>query len=156
MALGIRFDPAPPRLDPVLRHRGAADDPARRALSRSTRLRWLAGQRLAHDAWDAFEAVDGIPLSDASRTRRDWSDVRWWLLDVAGECAARAYGDRAPRDLQRVWVLASGRAKWLDDPVADASATANLMATDQQLLIAVARTALQDVADAETPAAGVA
>ena len=126
-------------------------DPARRALSRSTRLRWLAGQRLDHDAWDAFEAVDGVPLSDASRARRAWADVRWWLLDVAGECAARAHGDRAPRDLQRVWVLASGRAKWLDDPVADAGATANLMATDQQLLIAVARTALQDEADAETP-----
>ena len=128
-----------------------AVDPARRALGRSTRLRWLAGRRLDHDAWDAFEAVEGVPMSDACRARRNWADVRWWLLDVARECAAMAHADRAPRNLQRLWVLASGRAKWLDDPIADAGATADLTATDQELLIAIARTALQDEAGAETP-----
>ena len=128
----------------------AAVDPARRALRRSTRLRWLAGQRLDGNAWDAFEAVNGVPLSEASREHRDWADVRWWLLDVAGECAAMAHGDRPPRNRQHVWVLASGRAKWLDDPVADAGATGDLMATDQQLLIDIARTALEGETDAET------
>ena len=137
----IRFsDPGMPAVDPV-----------RRTLRRSTRLRWLAGQRLDRHAWDAFEAVDGVPLSEASRERRDWADVRWWLLDVAGECAAMAEEDRAPRNPQHVWVLASGRAKWLDDPGADAGPTADLMATDQQLLIAIARRALQDEAGTETP-----
>ena len=155
MALGIRSGSLPAAVsNALLRPRTPPVDPARRALSRRTRLRWLAGQRLDHDAWDAFEAVDGVPLSDASQARRDWADVRWWLLDVAGECAARAHGDRARTMLQRVWVLASGRAKWLDDPVADAGAREDLMATDQQLLIAIARTALQDEADAETPRPG--
>ena len=60
-------------------------------------------------------------------------------------------GSGAAQSAARVGILASGRAKWLDDPVADADATADLMGTDQQLLIAIARTALQDEADAKPP-----
>jgi hypothetical protein len=115
---------------------------ARRRLNRVARLRWLAGQRFDGGAWDAFEAVDGVPLSEASRERRDWADVRWWLLDVARECAAMTPIDRAPRSPQHVWVLASGRVKWLDDPIA-AGPPSDVVATDQQLLMAIARTALR-------------
>ena len=39
--------------------------PARRAIDRATRLRWLAGRRDERQAWDAFESVDGVPLERA-------------------------------------------------------------------------------------------
>ena len=97
-------------------------DPARRAVIRGTRLRWLAGRRLDNEAWDAYEVVEGVPLPEATRDRHEWTDVRWWLLDLARECAAMTTADRAPRSPKRVWALASGGAKWLDDPAADAVA----------------------------------
>src|SRR5262245_1048983 len=113
--------------------------PARTAVGRGTRLRWLAGRRLVNEAWDAYEAVEGTPLSDVAH---EWADVRWWLLDLARECAATTAADRAPRVPHRVWTLASGGIKWLDDPAADATPPADAVATDQQLLIAFARNAL--------------
>jgi serine/threonine protein kinase len=112
--------------------------PARRALTRRTRLRWLGGRRAEGDAWDAYESVDGVPALDIAPNAARWADVRWWLLDVARECAAMTPADRAPRDPQRIWVLASGVAKWLDDPVADA-VVRDSVATDRQLLAAIAR-----------------
>lgn len=112
---------------------------ARRAVVRGTRLRWLAGRRLDDEAWDAYEAVEGIPLSGETH---EWADVRWWLLDLARECAAMTAAERPPRSPARVWTLASGGIKWLDDPVADAVPPADSVATDQQLVIAVARNAL--------------
>jgi len=128
-AVWLRFsDPGTPPLAP-----------ARRAVVRGTRLRWLAGRRLETETWDAYEAVEGVPLSGETH---EWSDVRWWLLDLARECAATTAADRAPRNPQRVWTLASGGSKWLDDPAADAAAPADSVATDQQLLIAFARSAL--------------
>jgi eukaryotic-like serine/threonine-protein kinase len=112
---------------------------ARRGVIRGTRLRWLAGRRLEAEAWDAYEAVEGAPLSNAAH---EWTDVRWWLLDLAKECAATTAADRAPRSPQRVWTLASGGIKWLDDPAADTVAPPDAVATDQQLLITVAQHAL--------------
>ena len=109
----------------------------RRALTRRTRLRWLGGRRNEGDAWDAYESVDGVPVLDATLHARRWADVRWWLLDVARECVAMTPADRAPRDPQRIWVLASGVAKWLDDPVADAVVPGSV-ATDRQLIAAIA------------------
>jgi hypothetical protein len=47
--------------------------------------------------------------------------------------------DRAPRDPRRIWVLTSGGAKWLDDPVAVGDR--DEVATDRQLLSAIARKA---------------
>jgi hypothetical protein len=112
---------------------------ARRAVVRGTRLRWLAGRRIEDEAWDAYEVVEGVPLSGETH---EWADVRWWLLDLARECAAMTAADRAPRCPERVWTLASGGIKWLDDPAADAVPPAHSVATDQQLLIAFARNAL--------------
>jgi eukaryotic-like serine/threonine-protein kinase len=125
--------------------------PARRAVVRGTRLRWLAGRRLQNEAWDAYEAVEGAPLSDVAH---EWTDVRWWLLDLARECAATTAADRAPRSPQRVWTLASGGIKWLDDPAADAAAPADSVATDQQLLIAFARNALGREVEPGTESSG--
>ncbi len=112
---------------------------ARRALTRRTRLRWLSGRRIEGDAWDAYESVDGVSLPDATPDPRPWSDVRWWLLDIARECAAMTTADRAPREPRRIWVLTSGGAKWIDDPIAVADR--DEVGTDCQLLAAIARKA---------------
>jgi eukaryotic-like serine/threonine-protein kinase len=110
---------------------------ARRALTRRARLRWLTGRRLEGDAWDVYESVDGVSVLDAVPNNSRWADVRWWLWDVAKECMSMTPADRAPRDPRRIWALASGGAKWLDDPVVDGGAP-DPVATDRQLLAAIA------------------
>ena len=113
----------------------------RRAINRATRLRWLAGRRNEHEAWDAFEAVQGVPLDAAVSRRRLWEDVRGWLLDVARECAAQAQEDQPPRRRDRIWVLDTGGAKLIDDPAVDetdAALNANLPAAE--FLLDIART----------------
>ena len=92
---------------------------ARVALSRPTRLRWLAGRRTAQEAWDVYEGVAGVPIAQACQSPRSWSEVRRWLADLAHELAAQQPGDHPPLDLDRVRILDSGRAKLLDDPTAD-------------------------------------
>ena len=106
---------------------------------RGTRLRWLAGRRL-HDGrgtrtkrWKVHRC-----RSRARVGRRSMVAAR----PRQGSCAATTAADRAPRGPQRVWTLASGGIKWLDDPAADAAAPADSVASDQQLLIAFARNAL--------------
>jgi eukaryotic-like serine/threonine-protein kinase len=94
-------------------------DAVRLAVTRPTRLRWLAGRREAQEAWDAFEAVPGVPLEQACARPRPWMEVRWWLLDLARECVSHTPGDRPPLSAEWVWILDSGGAKLVDDPVAD-------------------------------------
>ena len=77
-----------------------------------------AGRR--EEAWDVYEGVAGVPIAQACRSPRSWSEVRRWLADLAHELAAQQPGDHPPLDLDRVWILDSGRAKLLDDPTADA------------------------------------
>ena len=116
---------------------------ARIALPRPTRLRWLAGRRTAQEAWDVYEGVAGVPIAQACRSPRSWSEVRRWLADLAHEVAAQQPGDHPPLDLDRVWILDSGRAKLLDDPTADADAQppSGRLTSAVALLIAVARLA---------------
>ena len=114
---------------------------ARIALPRPTRLRWLAGRRTAQEAWDVYEGVAGVPMSQACRSPRSWSEVRQWLADLARELAAQQPGDHPPLDPDRVWILDSGRAKLLDDPTADAPATTSRLADGIGLLLAVAQRA---------------
>jgi eukaryotic-like serine/threonine-protein kinase len=114
---------------------------ARVALSRPTRLRWLAGRRTDEEAWDVYEGVAGAPIDRACQSPRSWVDARRWLADLAHEIAAQQPGDHPPLDLDRVWILDSGRAKLLDDPTRDRSATTNRLADGTGLLLAVARRA---------------
>ena len=117
---------------------------ARVALSRPTRLRWLAGRRTAREAWDVYEGVAGVPIAQACRSPRSWSEVRQWLADLARELAAQQPGDHPPLDLDRVWILDSGRAKLLDDPTVDAPTAdgpSGRLMSAVALLIAVARLA---------------
>jgi hypothetical protein len=95
--------------------------PARAAINRPTRLRWIAGRRTEDEAWDAFEAVPGMPLDRALADHRSWEEVRGWLLDLARECDAESNADQPRRGRDRVWVLDAGGAKLVDDPAMDAS-----------------------------------
>jgi tRNA A-37 threonylcarbamoyl transferase component Bud32 len=113
----------------------------RLAVSRPTRLRWLAGRREPDQAWDAFEAVAGVPLEQACVLPRAWTDVRWWLLDLARECAAQAPDDRPPLRADRVWALDSGAVKLVDDPLVDGSEDPAAIPQSARLLLDVARAA---------------
>jgi hypothetical protein len=101
-----------------------AVDPRRVALARPTRLRWLAGHRGPDGAWDAFDAVHGLPLDRALEPSPEWADVRWWLLDLARECVSQRPDEWRLRRADRVWVLHAGGAKLVDDPIADRAAGA--------------------------------
>ena len=92
---------------------------ALRSLARVGRLRWLNGKRSAEECWDAYEAVPGKPLSGLMHRRQPWSQVRFWLLDLAEEMAAGLKDQSLPAilELDRVWITADGRAKLLDFPV---------------------------------------
>ena len=92
---------------------------SRAALTRATRLRWLAGRREASRGWDVYDGAAGRPVTAACAGPRRWSEVRGWLLDLARELAAQGPDDRPPLRLDRVWILASGRSKLLDDPTTD-------------------------------------
>ena len=133
--------------DPVLRRQvwiETADaskppvDGARRDLSRSARLHWLAGRRSAEDNWDAYEAPDGAAWTTAIADGA-WSQVKLPLLDLANELAHAAEdGTRPPLALDRVWVRDNGRIVLLDFPPPDAPTRMPADLTPEQLLQAAA------------------
>jgi hypothetical protein len=88
-----------------------------RNLGRIGRLRWLTGKRSPKEDWDAFEALDGRPFLEASTVLRPWSEVRYWLYDVATEISAAEKDGTLPElALDRVWITGDDRAKLLDFP----------------------------------------
>ena len=92
----------------------------RRLLARPGRLRWLAGRRSGTEAWDAYEAPEGVTLARALERPRSWGEVRFWLLDLATEIrAAQAGGTMVPLTTDRVWITPNGRARLLDWGSAD-------------------------------------
>jgi eukaryotic-like serine/threonine-protein kinase len=92
---------------------------SRAALSRGTRLRWLAGRRAGREAWDVFEGVRGVPLTRACAAEVPWAETRRWLTDLAQELAEQGPHDRPPLTVDRIWVADTGRVKLLDDPALD-------------------------------------
>ena len=89
-----------------------------RNISRVGRLRWLTGRRSPEENWDAFEGVSGKPLLRLIRERQPWSQVRFWLYDLAREISAAEKDGTLPPvlALDRVWITGDGRAKLLDFP----------------------------------------
>ena len=87
-----------------------------RNIGRVGRLRWLTGRRSPEENWDAFEAVSGKPLSRLVSERQPWSQVRFWLYDLAREISAAEKDGTLPQvlALDRVWITGDGRAKLLD------------------------------------------
>jgi uncharacterized RDD family membrane protein YckC len=88
---------------------------ARRDLALRGRPRWLGGRRTSEIEWDAFEAVEGRPLSELADPQ-PWAVVRSWLRDIAGSLASES-GDSTLCSLDRVWISGVGRAWVLDWPV---------------------------------------
>jgi hypothetical protein len=112
----------PPRTPPV--------PPQLRNLGRSGRLRWITGRRLPTENWDAFEAATGTALANLAGQAHPWSEVRFWLMDLAAELAAAQKDGTLPGTLalDRVWITSDGRAKLLDFPAPGIAASAGAVA----------------------------
>jgi hypothetical protein len=117
--------------------------PARRDISRVTRLHWLTGRRSATNNlhnWDAFEAPSGGPLLKRNEASLDWPAARVVLADLLHEFAdALNEGSLPPLGLDRLWVRADGRTVLLDFEAPGVVATpSSAEATPAELLAAVA------------------
>jgi hypothetical protein len=87
----------------------------RRDLGRATRLRWLSGRRQGGDCWDAYEAVDGVALTQAIAQAQPWSRVRHWTAELASEVAVASKDGSLPLLApDRVWIDGGDRARLLD------------------------------------------
>jgi hypothetical protein len=108
--------PGTPPVSPVLRN-----------LGRVGRLRWLAGRRSAGENWDAFEALSGQALLALAGERQPWSQVRFWLYDLAQELSVAGRDGTSPAALSmdRVWITGEGRVKLLDFPAPGFTASAS-------------------------------
>jgi len=120
--------------------------PARRDLSRITRLHWLMGRR-AHSPWDAFDAPPGRPLLSMHGSI-DWPMLRGWLTDLSDELAhLDQHETLSSVTLAHVWVGDDGHVTLLDFtyPVSHAgrSMRAPVQMTPIELLPAVASFALE-------------
>jgi hypothetical protein len=96
-----------------------------RNIGRIGRLRWLTGRRSPEENWDVFEAVGGKPLVHLAQTGQPWSQVRFWLYDLAREISVAARDGTLPPvlALDRVWITGDGRAKLLDFPAPGLAST---------------------------------
>ena len=117
--------------------------PARRDISRVTRLHWLTGRRSATDSldnWDAFEAPSGGPLLKRNEASLDWPAARVVLADLLHEfAAALKEGSLPPLGLDRLWMRADGRTVLLDfEAPGVVAAPSSAEATPMELLAAVA------------------
>jgi uncharacterized RDD family membrane protein YckC len=95
-------------------------DEARRAVSRSTRLRWLTGG-CQHDwQWDAFQAPPGCSLLSLIEGEGPltWPEAQPLLEQLTTEvvAACREGTLPVPLALGQVWVQPSGRVQLLDTP----------------------------------------
>ena len=88
---------------------------ARRDLSRITRLRWLNGQRSESKAWDAYEYVEGVSLTDLEDRPPPWRKLRAWLTDLSQELDhSLSDGTLNAIGVGSVWVARDGGIKLLD------------------------------------------
>lgn len=92
-------------------------DARRRDLDRPTRARWLGGRRRGIECWDAYEAVQGMPLREVSASPQRWTRVRHWLGDLSQEAAAGLIdGSLPPLEADCVWIGHDDRARILEWP----------------------------------------
>jgi hypothetical protein len=108
-------------------------DGARRGLSRTTRLRWLAAGSHGEQEWDAFLLPPGctLPALIEAEGPLDWPEARHVLEELTRELARSCEDHALPLSLcsRQVWVQANGRVILLDPPLAPASS--NLPASVQ-------------------------
>jgi uncharacterized RDD family membrane protein YckC len=126
---------------------------ALRSLGRVARLRWLTGRRSADTNWDAFEASTGAPLLEVARQLRPWSQVRFWLYDLAQELSiAEKERTLLALSLNRVWLTSDGRVKLLDFPapgIVSEDSAAAMELPPNTFLIEVANLALRGAPNRE-------
>ncbi len=151
--LALAFDPALRRKVWIHLKNGETANDVRRDLSRAARLRWINSGEIQGRSWNAYEALEGAPFLAVAQRPQLWSAVRFWLLDLAEECAAALQSPETSPSLalSRLWITASGRAVVLEFPAPGFSATntepsqKSLDGVDsmQQFLGEVARVALE-------------
>lgn len=92
-------------------------------LARTARQRWLDGGISDGKRWDAFEAVEGLPLQavTASRYPVDWPEYRQAMMDVAEELQVALKDGTLPDTLSlpQVWLDRNGHAKLIDRSLVD-------------------------------------
>lgn len=113
---------------------GAAETtPARRSLSRLTRLRWVGGRRSSEEAWDAFEAPVGEPLADRLQRPVSWTAQQDWLEDIGSELLAAEQDATLPASIRadELWVTPTDRIVFPESDTASdvASTSAELQRT---------------------------
>ena len=114
--------------------------PARRDISRVTRLHWLTGRRSETENWDAFEAPTGGSLLKRNEASLDWAGARVVLADLLHEFADALKEESLPQlGLDRLWMRADGRTVLLDFEAPGLMAgPSSAEATPTELLAAVA------------------
>jgi hypothetical protein len=92
--------------------------PARLALARPSRPRWLGGGTSDGWTWDAYFAPQGGPLADLvdPGAGLGWTEGRFILEQLADELAEARADGTLPSELglDQVWVLPDGRVQLLD------------------------------------------
>jgi eukaryotic-like serine/threonine-protein kinase len=110
----------------AIRLRPATQPPledARRALTRTTRLRWLGSGTLEAQQWDAFMAPTGTALPDvvAGEGPLSWSEVQLVLDQLAAEQIIAVKDGTLPAMLgaDQVLIQSNGQIEILDWPLQD-------------------------------------
>ncbi len=95
--------------------------PERIRTSRRARPRWLAGGFTSDRRWDAFEAVQGVPLPilTGADYRLGWEPYRNLLRDLAHELKNAIEDGTLPKQLSmsQVWMDQDGSLKLIDFPL---------------------------------------
>jgi hypothetical protein len=93
----------------------------RRAVDRTTRVRWVSGGAEGDQQWDAFIVPSGCPLSAlmADGRRLSWPQFRGILEDLTEEIRASCAEGTLPQSLtsDHVWVDPSGRVQLIERPL---------------------------------------
>ncbi len=89
-------------------------------LARGTRQRWLeGGTDSTGKRWDAFEAIQGVPIQTfvGIRNRADWSLFGQLMLEIVDELQQAQSDGTLPESLSlpQIWLDQDGHAKLLDN-----------------------------------------
>lgn len=107
----------------VCEDEGCAPSEQRILLARLARQRWLDGGFDDCKRWDAFEAIEGLPVQAvvSSRYQVGWPEYRAVLQDVAEELKIALFDGTMPENLSlpQVWLDRNGHAKIIDRSLVD-------------------------------------
>lgn len=122
---------------------GTPERPAsRRATARSTRIRWIFGERSVNHAWDVYAAPSGAWLADQP-SAASWTECRRWLIALVRELRAmQAEGDPTALSEDAVWITDDRRIMLIDLAISGNDALFPALESPGAYLAAVARRAL--------------